>query len=545
MKIEATERLDCLFIHVPRLNNYYNPIGQYYFIMFVPMGIFAMADLLVRNQIKTKIIHFGIERINNPNFSVLEYIDLKGPKIIGLPIHWHHQSYDAVKMAEKIKRANKDIFIVAGGLTASFFHSEILEYCESIDAVIRGDGEEPMLKLARKISEGQKDFKNIPNLTWRNGKRIIENDFSYVGMEEDFKNFNYTNLSLLQNYTLYRDLVKIPWIWLKNLPISFNKRYLQKHSLFFITASKGCNANCSFCGGAFDAQKITSNRSKLIYRNQDLVVDSIQEVVTVYGYESIYMIYPDGSKNTEDYFLSLFDKIRRRGVTTRCVLDLSDTPSKRILVDFKRTFIDDRGSQIFVSPVSASERIRRINKGFYYSNESLFNLLENLEELSINTQVFFLTGLPFENMRDINETIKMRDKIRKQFKCVHSIAVDTINVEPASPMHMNPEKYKIKITSKKFSDFCVGYDKIKTYFEPTGYINPEFRIRGGTIPDYVKQIKKIKCRYFCRMGNYIIFKRFSLLPRFVCVGAGCFWKVILGGKNFLKWVFRLNRKFEY
>ncbi len=44
-------KVDCLFLHVPKLINYYRPIGQFIWINFLPMGLLALADLLHRHGI--------------------------------------------------------------------------------------------------------------------------------------------------------------------------------------------------------------------------------------------------------------------------------------------------------------------------------------------------------------------------------------------------------------------------------------------------------------------------------------------------------------
>ncbi len=63
-----------LFLHTPKFNNYYKPIGSYSFIVYPPMGILGLADLLTRNQHNARIIHLGVEQ--------LQYGALKFDKII-------------------------------------------------------------------------------------------------------------------------------------------------------------------------------------------------------------------------------------------------------------------------------------------------------------------------------------------------------------------------------------------------------------------------------------------------------------------------------
>ena len=65
------EKVDCLFLHVTKLKNYYRPIDQFIWINFLPMGLLGLADLLRRQDISTQIIHLGVEWVENPRYDVL------------------------------------------------------------------------------------------------------------------------------------------------------------------------------------------------------------------------------------------------------------------------------------------------------------------------------------------------------------------------------------------------------------------------------------------------------------------------------------------
>ena len=61
-------KVDCLFLHVPKLTNYYRPIGQFIWINFLPMGLLALADLLHRHDFSTQVLHLGVEWIEDRTF---------------------------------------------------------------------------------------------------------------------------------------------------------------------------------------------------------------------------------------------------------------------------------------------------------------------------------------------------------------------------------------------------------------------------------------------------------------------------------------------
>ncbi|MCG2677011.1 cobalamin-dependent protein, partial [bacterium] len=115
------EKIDCLFINTPKMNGYYKPLGDFILDTYMPMGLLAMANLLTKEGFSSKIIHLGVEWVMDHDFSILDYLRNREITIIAIPLHWHHQSYDSIELARKIKEAYPKVYIVLGGYTASYF----------------------------------------------------------------------------------------------------------------------------------------------------------------------------------------------------------------------------------------------------------------------------------------------------------------------------------------------------------------------------------------------------------------------------------------
>ncbi len=127
---------------------------------------------------------------------------------------------------------NKGAFVVLGGTHPTIKGSEIIKNIPYVDAVIYGDGELPLLKILT-----NKSFSKIPNLIYRDGKKLRINKES--------------NLSL--------DL--LPWPKYENIEIS---SYFQKYQelypykpfkkAFAVYSAKGCrwrtspSGGCIYCG---------------------------------------------------------------------------------------------------------------------------------------------------------------------------------------------------------------------------------------------------------------------------------------------------------
>ena len=159
------KELDCLLIYTPETSNFYRLYGSNMFGMSIPLGLFSIADYLYQYGHSVRILHFGIEKINDSRFSLQRYLDRVKPKLVGLSLHWHLQSYDTIELARQVKMTDKNIFIVLGGMTASCFHAEVMKEFDFIDGIIRGDAETALLTLLRKILNKEKEMADIPNLT--------------------------------------------------------------------------------------------------------------------------------------------------------------------------------------------------------------------------------------------------------------------------------------------------------------------------------------------------------------------------------------------
>lgn len=264
--IRPMEKVDCLFVHVPKLHNYYRPIGQFTWINFLPMGLLGLADLLQRNNVSTRIVHLGVEWIEDPRFSLVDYIKEKSPRIVALDLHWHHQSFDVMEVARKVKEVFPSVYLLLGGFTASFFHEEIMRNFDEVDGVIRGEAEGPMLELAHTLLQGKEDLFSISNLTWRRKGRILINPLSYVASEKDLNRLSFTNFPLLKNYSTYIRYIGQPF-YVKGVSREKNFwMYSLKSPIYHLTLGRGCPVQCTWCSGNIPSQKTITGRKEVTFR---------------------------------------------------------------------------------------------------------------------------------------------------------------------------------------------------------------------------------------------------------------------------------------
>jgi len=522
------EQIDFLFVHVPKKSSFYKPLGDFMNITFMPMGIFAMSDFLNRNGFSSQIVHLGVEWIEDTGFSLIEWLKDKQVKVIGMPIHWHYQAYDTMDVAKKIKAQYPGIRIVLGGFTASFFAREILENFSCIDAVVRGDGERPVVEFMKALSGGDADFSPVPNLTWRRGAEIVENPLSYVAEKKDLDELNFTNLKLLKNYPTYVRSFSFPLAWMKNFSPERNvKHHSIGTSLFPLAIGRGCPVNCSFCGGSYEGQLIISGRKKVVFREPEKVVESMEQAKS-YGYQTMSVCY-DPTPKDDRYFQELFKLIRKKNLGLDWYFECWALPTKRFMEAFKETF-PGKYSILAISAESSAERVRKLNKGFFYSNKELYETLDFMKEKNIFLDMFFTVGIPHETIEEAMQTKEMMATISHRYKKIlKRMMVWTIQIEPGAPQFLHPEKYGIVSDRSTFMDFyrSHGGQDSDTY-SALGYYNNTFftgAAKQYNAHEFSEEMQKLKCDHFCFLHPDASKYNTPFKGRMYCTYRSLYWKL--------------------
>jgi len=526
------ERVDVLFLHVPKLSNYYRPINQFIWINFLPMGLLGLADSLHREGISTEVVHLGVEWIEDPHFSIMDYIRQKNPQIVAIDLHWHHQSFDTMEVAKKIKTAFPHIFVLLGGFTASFFHEEIMKNFDAVDGIIRGEAEVPLLELTRALLQKEEDLFSVPNLTWRRKGRILINPLSYVASEEDLNRLFFNNFPLLKNYPTYIRYIGQPF-YVKGVSKKKNFwMYSLKSPIYHLTVGRGCPVQCTWCSGNIPSQMTITGRKKVTLRGIEEVLQTIQGALS-YGYETFHICFDPSPQNPE-YFLKLFSRIREEGVKMECFFESFGLPTPDFIKSFKETFPGPK-SLIALSPDVGSDRLRKIHKGHAYTNQALMDCLDQLEKCGVFCDVFFTFGVPFEKAEDVQQTLQLQKKIRDRYSNVRGIRTFTIEMEPGSPWHLDPEAFGVETHLQNFMDYYHYHSGKENAFSSLGYWLPNYFPEVKNEMDFETRLQKIKCRHFCFIHPNARRSSTPFWGRRLCDLSTLVWKVkgLMGKKGFL------------
>lgn len=412
----------------------------------MPYGVLLLCDILNKNGISCKIFNTAAEISMGRKFSLGKIVKKYNPKILGFTLQWHSQMRDTFREIRRIKRIFKEKKIVVGGITASLLSKTIMEKENSIDFLIRGDAEIPLLKLCKKIKNEDGDFSNIENLSYRENKKIKENEIKYSISSKLFSSLNYSNFDSIINK---EDVFKISnnfWIGIKNKKIFYPEP--EKKRFFYIT-SRGCFFSCSYCSAT--KYHTLCKRKKPVYRSPESTAEDIKEILKQ-GIENIYFpTFPDPD-NRENFYTKLFKIFRENNISFNCTIDCFKVPDKSFIDCFYKTFkhrLSD--SYIAISPDSFNEKIRLKNKNQDYKNKDLLSFIAKANRLGVKIRLYLVSGLPFSDKKNFMENILYSKKL-SIFKNLE-IITNTVPIEPFSPLFLNPQKYKVKIKCKTLKNF--------------------------------------------------------------------------------------------
>jgi len=151
--------------------------------------------------------------LSNRNWDRLGISDIVGFSSIA---RTHPQTIEA---ADRTKQMNPTVKILLGGVHATYTDEECLEN-ESVDIVIRREGDKTLPKLIRKLSENG-SFEEVLGISYRKGSGIERTPDREPLTEEEFS----------------------------NLPKPVFDKQIAKHMATPVEiASRGCPYDCDFCG---------------------------------------------------------------------------------------------------------------------------------------------------------------------------------------------------------------------------------------------------------------------------------------------------------
>ena len=369
------------FINPPQTNSKYKFLG----VVAPSLGIGYMAAVLEKNGYDVDVIDASALELTYDEIG--EEILKRDPDIVSISALTPTIGV-ALDSADKIKQVKPDTVVVLGGYHPTFEYKSVLEE-ESVDVVVRGEGEYTLLELVQTI-EKHGDLKTVHGLAFHD-----ENDGSLV---------------LTPDRPVVQDLDELPFPAFHLFPMEKYRILNITTNVATIITTRGCPMQCSFCSSA------ALHGNKLRRRSYSNVVDEIQMRLLEENIDTIAFMDDTFTLNKR-FVYDFCREIKRRnlkfwwGCTSRV-----DTLDEELL----QTMKDAGCITIFICVESADQQtLDKMNKNITVAKtENAFKLAR---KVGIRTIASCVIGMPEDTRSSIQRTIDYVKKLNPNY-ALYSLA---------------------------------------------------------------------------------------------------------------------------
>jgi len=209
-----------------------------------PLGLEYLASSLRDEGIAAAIVDLDVPRGDNGHEFLLSQLQQYSPDIVGVTAL--SDSFTTARaVCRTIKDYSKEIMTVVGGIHATVVSGAVLDACDEIDVVVKGEGEATLNELVSHYHL-KKPFTMIQGIAFRDRGTIVD-----TGQRELIKNL---------------DALPLPAHDLVN-----NDSYVTRS----ISTSRGCFHTCTFCS-------IQSLYKRIVrLRSVESILDEIEQLINL------------------------------------------------------------------------------------------------------------------------------------------------------------------------------------------------------------------------------------------------------------------------
>ncbi len=343
-----------------------------------PIGLTSIGAYLELNHYNVRILNIAYRMLREPSYDVAAHLRRLHSLVFGIDLHWLPHANGALGIADLVKQVHPDSKVLLGGLSASYFHRELIAN-PAVDFVLRGDStEEPCRQLLQALREGSA-LERVQNLTWkRPDGEVVVNPLTFVPADLDWIDVPAYDF-MLHAVFKYRSLADfVPYA-----------EWLQYPSTMVLNA-RGCPYNCSICGGSRSGYQIVAGRARAAYRSPEKLVADMRRIAT-FSRAPIFMVHDPrvgGVKRAQ----RIFELVRAAQIPNELTIELF-YPAGPDFFEMVRRATTWWSLEITIE--SPDYEIRKVNGKFPVSNAKVEETIAAaLDQGCEKLDLFFMVGLP-------------------------------------------------------------------------------------------------------------------------------------------------------
>lgn len=411
-----------------------------------PAGLTSIAEYIEKRGYRAQLINLAYRMLYKDDYDVEKTIAKSRARVFAIDLHWLPHAHGSIEIARIVKKHHPEKPIIMGGLTASYYHQQLIKY-DCVDYVLRGDSvEEPFYRLLEAISE-KGATEDVPNLTYKDNKgKIKENALTFVPTNLDYVNipsYQYVAGAILKYRSIHNPIPYLGWL---------------EYPVTMLLTSRGCSYNCGICGGGKEAYQKVCGRNQPAFRSPEKLIEDVR-IISSFSKAPIFVVH-DLRHGGEDYAEEFLKRLSREKVKNEFVFELFKPASDEFLNQLNQATAK---YSLQVSIESQKESIRKVAGKFKrYSNA---DILETLRRAFRNgcqkLDLFFMIGLPKQSYEDavgcVDFSREIMIKIYEEFgptaQVVPYVAPYAPFLDPGSAIFENTQKYGYTKLWDKLEDY--------------------------------------------------------------------------------------------
>jgi B12-binding domain/radical SAM domain protein len=439
--------VDLLLLHPPSVYDFreksilYGPVSDMVpsstvFEMY-PIGFLTILAYLAERGLEVRIVNLAVRMIGDRRFDVRAFLARQSPRAIGIDLHWLPHAHGALEVARIAKELHPQVPVIFGGLSATYFHRELIGYPQ-VDYVLRGDSTEPALHALLLALKAGAPVAQVPNLTWKQADEVRVNPMQLVPPTLDYVSVRPE--LLIEMVLRYRDLKSV---------FPFNGWW--RNPITMVLPVKGCSFDCATCGSSRTTCAHLTERVRPVFRSPESLVENMVRISRLS--RAPIMLIGDLRQGGEPYALAVLEGLRRAALPNEIVFELLDLASASFLEAIDRCV---RNWSCEVSPESHDPAVRLALDGeTTYTNSELEQFVHAaLASRCHRVDVFFMIGLPQQTHESVKQTIEYCERLfgmsDRRLNCF--ISPMGPFVDPGSRIFEDPERFGYRLFARTLEE---------------------------------------------------------------------------------------------
>ena len=401
-----------------------------------PVGFLTLAAWLRRHGYRVRIVNLALLMMRSRRFDAERMLRKLEPRLFGIDLHWLPHAQGSAAVAAMLKRLHPDIPIVFGGISATYFHEELIED-PSVDYVLRGSVTEPSLLALLESGFHPAALKRVGGLTWKHEGQVRINPPQKAP-------------HTLDEFTMDLGMMIAGVVRRLDFWSSIPFQSFWRHPITAVFTVRGCVHGCVTCGASHSAFHRFMPETHPLLRSPDAIAQTVRDLASITRAPIFFV--GDIRDGGPDYARAVLQALAGSRVSNRLIFEFFAPPPQELIDEIARA-TSHWGAEL--SPESHDPEIRaRLGKA-RFSNAQMESAIEHMlargcEQLDL----FYMTGLPGQTYEN---AIEMADSLEPLFQRFDGRLGAFITpmapfLDPGSDGFEHPEHYGYRLFARTLAE---------------------------------------------------------------------------------------------